>query len=74
MSYAIIGASAIVILGLGAFLIGLAFRTARRAGADASERDHYREKSEQARKANEIDEDIVRLSDVDLDSELRDRG
>ena len=70
--YAIIAAVAAVMLGLGAFLIWRAFAAERKRGEAEAERDHYQMKSEQARKANAIDEDVARLSDPDLDRELRD--
>ena len=74
MTFTVIAAAVVLIFSVGAFLIWIAMHTARRAGADAAERDQFREKSEQARKANEIDELVVRMSDADLDSELFDRG
>ena len=70
----VITAVAAVILGLGAFLIWRAFAAERRRGAAEADRDHYQAKSEQARRANAIDEDVARLSDSDLDSELRGNG
>ena len=72
MTFAVIAAAVVLLFSLGAFLIWIAIRAARKAGADAAERDRFREKSEQARKANEIDEAVVCMSDSDLDGELRD--
>ena len=59
-------------VAIGIFLVWLAFRYARKAGEAGAERDQYRTKAEQGRKANEIDENVARLGDDDLDSELRD--
>ena len=67
MIYVAIGG--VVVFG---FLIWLAFRMAQKGGRAGAERDHFQVKSEQASKANEIDEDVARLSDADLDRELRD--
>jgi ABC-type nickel/cobalt efflux system permease component RcnA len=71
---AIIAASAAVMLGLGAFLIWKALAAERKRGAAEAERDQYQTMTEQARRANAIDEDVARLSDPDLDRELRDGG
>ena len=65
--YALIGGGVAVFL----FLIWLAFGYAKKAGQAAAERDQFKRKSEQARIANAIDEDVGRLSDDDLDRELR---
>ena len=50
-----------------------ALRVASGKGRAQAERDHFRLKSEQARAANEIDEDVSGLSDDELARELRDR-
>lgn len=68
-TYAFIGGGVAVFL----FLVWLAFGYARKAGRAIAERDHFKRKSEQARTANAIDEDVGRLSDGDLDRELRGR-
>ena len=68
-AYAAIGGAVIVLL----FLIWLALRYARTAGAAGAQRDAFRMKSEQARQANEIDECVADLSDDQLDRELRER-
>lgn len=72
--YVIVAAVAAVMASLGAFLIWRGFAAERKRGEAEAERDHYQTMSEQARRANEIDEDVVRLSDADLDRELRDGG
>ena len=59
------------VVAVAMFLVWLAFRYARKAGEAGAERDHAMTKAEQARKANEIDEDVARLSDAGLDDELR---
>ncbi len=50
-----------------------ALRVAKGSGRAEAERDYFEAKSEQARRANEIDEDVSGLSDNELDRELRDR-
>ena len=50
-----------------------AMRVARGRGRAEAEKEHSQAKSEQARQANEIDEDVAGLSDSALDDELRDR-
>ena len=60
-----------VVLGLGALVITLAFRAAKKQGAAEVERDVFQTKADQAGRANAIDEEVARLSDDDLDSELR---
>jgi len=72
--FAIVAAVAAVVLGLGAFLIWRALAAERKRGAAEAERDQHQTFSEQARRANAIDEDIACLSDSDLDRELRDSG
>ena len=65
----------LVVLGLVAvigFAIWLGFRGQRKRGQAEAERDQFRAKSEQARIANEIDENVAGLSDDELDRELRD--
>jgi hypothetical protein len=69
-TYAIIGVIGLVLV----FLVWLAFRYARRAGEAAAERDQFQVKSEQARRANEIDEDVARTPIADIDNELRNGG
>ena len=68
-AYALIGGVLLVFL----VIVWLAFRYSEGKGRAEAERDRHREMSEQARKANEIDEAIASLSDRDLDSELHDR-
>ena len=67
-TYVVIGVVGLVLV----FLVWLGFRYARKAGEAGAQRDQALARSEQARKANEIDEDVRRLSDDDLDRELRD--
>lgn len=69
IAYATIGGGVIVLL----FLVWLAFHYARTAGAAGAQRDAFRAKSEQARRANEIDECVADLSDDQLDRELCER-
>lgn len=73
-AYVVVGAIAAVALGIGVFLVRNAFRAARARGEAEAQRAQSQAKSEQARKANAIDEDVARLSDTDLDRELRDSG
>ena len=49
-----------------------ALRVAKGSGRAEAERDHFEARSEQARQANEIDEDVSGLADNELDRELRD--
>lgn len=49
-----------------------ALRVAKGSGRAEAERDHFRAKSDQARQANEIDEDVSDLSGDELARELRD--
>lgn len=68
--------TAATIGGAVLFLIGVvlaAMRVAKSKGGAEAEKEHFQAKSEQARRANEIDEDVARLSDDDLTRELRDR-
>ena len=69
IAYAAIGGGVIVLL----FLVWLAFRYARTAGEAAAQRDAFKARSEQARRANEIDESVSALSDDQLDRELLER-
>lgn len=68
IAFAAVGGGVIVLL----FAIWLAFHLARRAGSAEAERDIFKLKAEQSRRANEIDEDVSCLSDERLDRELRD--
>lgn len=68
-TYAVIGGLLVILL----FLVWLAFRTAEGKGRAEAEKRHYQGISDQARKANAIDEATLSLSDDDLDRELRDR-
>jgi hypothetical protein len=68
--YVIIGMGLAALLGFGVFLVWRAFRSERKRGVAEAQRDQFRKKSEQARRGNEIDENVARLSDDDLDSEL----
>jgi len=69
IAYAAIGGGVIVLL----FLVWLAFHYARAAGEADAQRDAFKAKSEQARRANEIDESVSTLSDGQLDRELLER-
>ena len=66
---AIVGGAVVVF----SFLGWLAFRYVRKAGEAEAERKHFQAKSEQARRANEIDEKTGGMSVAQLDDELRDR-
>lgn len=70
IGYAVVGGGVVVLL----FVVGLAFHFVRKAGSAEAERDTFKVKSEQARRANEIDEDVACLSNDELDRELRDGG
>lgn len=50
-----------------------AMRVANGKGRAEAEKEHFQAKSEQARQANEIDEDVSGLSDDELARELRGR-
>jgi len=67
-TYAVIGGLILVLI----FIVWIAFKTAEGKGRADAERDQFQTKSEEARQANEIDEAVIRLSDDDLDRELRD--
>lgn len=69
MAYAVIGGLFLVLLAV----VWLACKAAESEGRSDAERDHLLERSETARRANEIDEGVKRLSDSDLDRELCDR-
>lgn len=56
---------------LAAFAVWLAVRMARRRGRAEAERDRATAGLEQARRGHAIREDVERLSDADLDDELR---
>jgi hypothetical protein len=68
-TYAVIGGLFLVLL----IVFWLAWETAARKGRLEAENDHLLQASRAARKANEIDEDVARLPDSDLDRELRSR-
>ena len=68
-TYAAIGGMVLVLL----FIVWIAFRSAERKGRADAERDRFQAASEAARRANEIDEDVMRLPDDELDRELFDR-
>ena len=68
IAYAALGGGVVVLI----FAVWLAFHIARKAGSAEAERDIFKLKAEQARRANEIDEDVASLSDEQLDRELRD--
>lgn len=71
-AYAVIATVAVAVTGIGVFLVWNASRAERKRGEAEAQRARFQIMSEQARKANAIDEDVVRLSDADLDRELRD--
>ena len=54
------------------FIVWIAFKTAEKKGRAEAEREQFQAKSEAATEAHEIDEAVLRLSDADLDRELRD--
>ena len=64
-------AAAGIFIVLGGFTLWLLARNAMKRGEATKEAEQYKGWAEQARKANEIDEDVARLSDDDLDRELR---
>ena len=64
--YAAIAFGAVVLI----FFVWLAFRYAHAAGSADAERKAFKEQTEHARQANEIDEDVARLDDGELDREL----
>jgi hypothetical protein len=53
-------------------VVWIACRIAEQKGRSEAERARHREETATARRANEIDEDVKRLPDADLDRELRD--
>ena len=59
---------------LGAFLIWMGFRYARKSGVSQARADGLEAGADAARKGQEIDEDVARMSDSDLDDELRGTG
>ena len=59
---------------LGAFAVWLGFRYARKAGASQARADGLEAGADAARKGQEIDEDVARMSDSDLNDELRSAG
>lgn len=68
IAYAAIGGLVLVLV----FIVWIAFRSAERKGWADAERDRFMAESETARRANEIDESVMRLSDGELDRELCD--
>lgn len=58
---------------LGALIVALAsmFLAGRKSGKDAARADSAESAVKDARRANEIDQDIARLSDAELDDRLR---
>ena len=68
IGYAVVGGGIVVLL----FTAGLMFHFVRKAGSAEAERDAFKTMLEQARRANEIDEDVASLCDTELDRELRD--
>lgn len=67
--YAAIGGLILVLI----FIVWIALKSAERKGRADAERDRFLAESEAARRANEIDEDVMRLPDDELDRELFDR-
>ena len=59
---------------LGAFAVWLGFRYARKSGAAQARADGLEAGAGAARKGQEIDEAVSKLSDSDLDDELRRAG
>jgi hypothetical protein len=68
IAYAAVGGVVVVLL----FAVWLAFRLVKKLGSAEAEREIFKMKSEQTRRANEIDEAVAFLSDEQLDRELRD--
>jgi hypothetical protein len=66
-TYAVIGGLVVILL----FLVWLAFKTAEGKGRVEAEKRHFQKMSDQARRANEIDEAVLVLPDDRLDRELR---
>lgn len=62
--------AAAVVLALAGGGLLLIVRIARQRGRAEAERDQARRAVGRARRANEIDEDVHRTSDADLDREL----
>ena len=65
-----IGMIGALVLGVG-LVIFLAFRNARKRGERDAQFDQSKQSADRARDAAEIDDDVRRLDDDDLDSELR---
>ena len=65
----IAGGAVVIVLAI----VWLGFRYAKKSGAAEAQRDDYAARTEQARVANEIDEDVAALDDDALDRELRGR-
>lgn len=67
-TYAVAAGLCLVLLAV----VWIACRIAEQKGRSEAERERLREETATARRANEIDEDVKRLPDADLDRELRD--
>jgi hypothetical protein len=70
----IVAGAIIVFVALGGIALWLLVRQSRKLGGAEAERDQFQVKSEQARRANEIDEDVARTPIADIDNELRNGG
>ncbi len=70
MTYAVVGGVLLALLAI----VWLAVRTAEQKGRSESDARRLQEAASTARRANEIDEDVRRLADSDLDRELRNGG
>ena len=57
----------------GGVLLGMVVLLARQSGKASAERDIAQDKASQGQEANAIDETVSRMSDADLDRELRGR-
>ena len=67
IQFGLIGA---LVLGVVVF-VWMAFRSARKRGQRDAQFDQSKQSADRARDAAEIDDDVRRLDDDDLDSELR---
>lgn len=65
-----IGLIGALVLGVVAF-VWMAFRNARKRGERDAQFDQSEQSAERAKDAAKIDDDVRRLDDDDLDSELR---
>jgi hypothetical protein len=70
----IVAGAIIVFVALGGIALWLLVRQSRKLGGAEAERDQFQAKAEQARRANEIDEDVARAPIADIDRELRNGG